>query len=129
RPPPLHADEAPQQTGGTSQDRKDRLPLDPLIPESASALIEEGKRVADDLVDRFRQSPDAHEMLARFHYEFGQVERAVQAWQQCLELDPSYAYAHAGLAKAATRRGAHGEAVSHLRQAILVQPQVVSYQI
>lgn len=126
-PSPLQ--ESPQQPSPPPAAPRDRLPLAPLIPESAAALIEEGKRVADDLVERFPNSPDAHEMLARYHFELGDVERAVEAWRRCLDLDPGYAYAHVGLAGAATQRGAHAEAVSHYRRAVLAEPHVLSHQI
>ena len=113
----------------TTTEEEGRLPLDPLVPETAAEQLAEGERIVDDLARRFPKNPDAHEMQARFHYEFGQVDRAVAAWQRCLELDLNYAYAHIGLAQSATGRGAHDEAVAHCRRAVLADPNRPSHQI
>ena len=119
-----------QAPGGPVQPNpQDRLPLAPLIPETAPELLEEAERVVADLADRFPNNPDAHEMGARFHFEFGQVDEAVAAWHKCLDLNANYAYAHIGLAKAATGRGDHAEAVAWCRRAVLADPGRVSHHI
>jgi tetratricopeptide (TPR) repeat protein len=122
-PPPVTLDELPTPAP------QDRVPLDPLVPDSGEKLLAEAERVAEHLVERFPHQADAHEMLARLHYDFGDVERAEAAWKRCLELNPNYAYAHAGLAKLAVRRGAHDQAVAHYRRAVLAAPAVLAYQL
>ncbi len=114
---------------GPEPDPKDRLPLDPLIPETAAGQLAEAERLVNDLARRFPDNPDAHEMQARFHYEFGQVDQAVAAWKRCLELNPNYAYALIGLAQAAAGRGEHDQAVAYCRRAVLADPNRPSHQI
>ena len=115
--------------GAAANDPQDRLPLEPLIPETAAGLLQEAERLVGDLATRFPNNPDAHEMHARFHYEFGQVDEALAAWRRCLELDPNYAYALIGLAQAATGRGEHDQAVAYCRRAVLAEPSRPSHQI
>ncbi|MCI0334117.1 MAG: tetratricopeptide repeat protein [Planctomycetes bacterium] len=109
--------------------RPERLPLEPLVPSSGADLIAEAGRVASDLAERFPQNADAHEMLARFHVEFADLDAAAKAWQRCLELNENYAYAHAGLAKIATERGQLAEAVAHWRRAVLADPATAAHQV
>lgn len=125
-PEPVDASQGrpPQKT-----DRPRRLPLDPLPPESGAELIAEARRVATDLAERFADNPDAHEMAARFHFEFGEPDAAEAAWLRCLELSPNYAYAHAGLGKLATERGDHAAAVAHWRRAIVADPGTLAHQL
>jgi tetratricopeptide (TPR) repeat protein len=131
--PPVDAQPAspPAASVGKSAPAKssDRIPLGPLVPDSGEKLLAEARRVVEHLVERFPRQPDAQETFARFHYDFGEVERAVDAWKRCLELNPNYAYAHAGLAKAAVQRGAHDEAVAHYRRAVLAAPTAPAYQL
>jgi tetratricopeptide (TPR) repeat protein len=108
---------------------QDRLPLDPLVPQSGPSLIAEAERVAGDLARRFPQNPDAQEMLARFQFEFADINAAEAAWKRCLELSSGYVHAYAGLAKVAAQRGEFGAAVAHWRRAILAEPQRLSHQI
>jgi tetratricopeptide (TPR) repeat protein len=115
--------------GAAAHDPQERLPLEPLIPETAAGLLQEAERLVGDLATRFPNNPDAHEMHARFHYVFGQVDQALAAWQRCLELDPNYAYALIGLAQAATGRGEHDQAVAYCRRAVLAEPSRPSHQI
>lgn len=135
-PPARVADRLPPEPLDVSRDqrasdadRSERLPLDPLVPETGAGLIAEAERVARDLAKRFPENPDAHEMLARFHLEFADLDEATKAWQRCLQLNANYAYAHAGLAKVATERGELTEAVANWRRAILADPATLAHQI
>ncbi len=128
RLPPEPIDEA-QSERAPAADRPKRLPLDPLVPQSGARLIAEAERVANDLAERFPENPDAHEMLARFQFEFADVEAAATAWRRCLVLNANYAYAHAGLAKVATEHGELDSAVAHWRRAILADPGTAAHQV
>jgi tetratricopeptide (TPR) repeat protein len=122
----LHQAPAPEETETPAEDR---VPLDPLIPDSAPALLKEAERVASDLTERFPRNPDAWEMAARFHSEFGEMDQALAAWRRCLDLNPDYVYAHLGLAKAAAEQGEFADAAAHYRRAVLVDPKNLAHQI
>ena len=135
RPPSADLSQAPgaipssASSERAAQTRPDRLPLDPLEPETSAKLIAEAGRVARNLVERFPRSADALEMLARYQLEYAGVEQAADTWRRCLVLEPQYAYAHVGLAKVATERGELVRAIEHWRRAILADPATGSHQI
>ena len=118
------AAEPPSETSG-----QNLPPLDVVVPETAEGLLDEASRVADDLVARYPQNPDAFETTARFHLRMGNKDEAEKAWQTSLKLDPQYAHAMEGLATIASQRGEHQKAVSLLRQALLIRPTAPEVQV
>jgi tetratricopeptide (TPR) repeat protein len=98
-------------------------------PTTVEALIEEAQRVTERLVEAFPNSPDAREVAARLHLQLGDSERAVEAWEKCLALNPSYGYAYHGLATVAAKKGEHEKAVSLFRRALLLNPNAFDTQI
>lgn len=98
----------------------DLPPISATEPERAEAVIDEMACVLNHLVHRFPGQPDAHEVAARFCYWKDDTAGAVNAWEKCLELEPSYAHAYEGLASVAAKRGNHEEAVRLYRKALSV---------
>jgi tetratricopeptide (TPR) repeat protein len=68
------------------------------------------------------------EALARAYYNSGQHARAVGAFQELLDLDPSAAYGHYGLGQALKQVGRHAEARTHLRLAVALAPDSALYR-
>jgi superkiller protein 3 len=92
------------------------------IPAVPQALFEEAARFVDCLVRAFPDKPDALELKARLLYWFGKSKLAVESWEECLRLDPKYAYAHVGIGMAAAAQEDYGRAVMSLRKAVELEP-------
>jgi tetratricopeptide (TPR) repeat protein len=91
----------------------------PAIPE---ALIDEATRLTDRLVRAFPTVPDALEVRARLLEWLGKSKQAVQCWEQCLQLDPDYAFAHFGIGVVAAQDEDYRKAAESLRQAVRLDP-------
>jgi tetratricopeptide (TPR) repeat protein len=68
------------------------------------------------------------EALARAYYNSGQHQRAVDAFQALLDIDPSAAYGHFGLGQALKQVGRRDEARTHLRLACALAPDSELYR-
>ncbi len=90
------------------------------IPATASDVVSETRKAAEELAARFPDQPDAMEITARMYLWLGDAEAAGKLWEQCLALDPNYAYAHDGLGILASKRGSPEEAISRYRKALEV---------
>lgn len=100
-----------------------RLP-DPAspLPTSQVAMADELRKVAGHLVECFPSDPDAMEVTARCEKLLGSTAEAVACWDRCLDLNPSYAYAHYGKATVAAKKGEHEEAADLFRRALDANP-------
>jgi Flp pilus assembly protein TadD len=68
------------------------------------------------------------EALARAYYNSGQHARAVDAFTELLEIDPSTAYGHFGLGQALKQIGERDRARTHLRLAVALAPESPLYR-
>jgi tetratricopeptide (TPR) repeat protein len=68
------------------------------------------------------------EALGRAYYNSGQHERAVRAFEELLEIDPSAAYGHYGLGQSLKQVGRRDEARKHLRLAVALAPDSALYR-
>jgi Flp pilus assembly protein TadD len=68
------------------------------------------------------------EALGRAYYNSGQPERALEAFRELLQIDPSAAYGHYGLGQALKRVGRRTEARTHLRVAVALAPESALYR-
>jgi Flp pilus assembly protein TadD len=68
------------------------------------------------------------EALGRAYYNSGQHHRAVSAFEELLEIDPSAAYGHYGLGQALKQVGRRDEARTHLRLAVALAPDSALYR-
>lgn len=68
------------------------------------------------------------EALARAYYNSGQHARATEAFEALLEVDPSAHYGHLGLGLSLERLGRLGEARTHLRLAVAMNPGSATYR-
>lgn len=75
---------------------------------------------------RYRQSADAHDLLARIHADQGNGDAAFDAWMVVLKLAPDHLGAHKGLAFVAYRSGDLARAVRHLGRALELAPDDTS---
>lgn len=103
-------------------------PLDPTLPTDSKQLLDEGKRVAQHLVDTLPNSIDAREMQARFEYEFGETTKAEELWKQIIAVNPGYVYALKGLGDVNSLNGNLQEAVGYYRRGVLADPSDLSLQ-
>lgn len=68
------------------------------------------------------------EALARAYYNSGQWRRAREQFELVIDLNPSNAYAHFGLAMSLVRIGERTTALGHLKMAITMQPESLVYR-
>ena len=68
------------------------------------------------------------EALARAYFDSGQHARAEEAFRALLEVDPSAHYGHLGLGLSLERLGRFGEARTHLRLAVAMNPASAAYR-
>ena len=68
------------------------------------------------------------EALARAHYNSGQHARSAEAFEALLEVDPTAHYGHLGLGLSLERLGRLGEARTHLRLAMAMNPRSATYR-
>ncbi len=89
----------------------------------------EALRITRQLVADFPRNPDALEVAARAQLAFGSTSRAAELWQECLALNPRYAYAYAGLGTVAARKGELSQAVVHFRRALEIDPSATQTRL
>lgn len=92
------------------------------LPATADELVAEGKRLADELMASFPDSPQALLLGGRIFDLFGDLDKAEDCWEKCLELAPEFAPAWYHLGEAASLQGEYGEAVKCLEKAIQYDP-------
>jgi tetratricopeptide (TPR) repeat protein len=68
------------------------------------------------------------EALGRAYYNSGQPERAGEAFEALLEVDPSSHYGHYALGQSLRRLGRYREAGTHLRLAVALSPSTALYR-
>ncbi len=68
------------------------------------------------------------EALGRAYYNSGQHQRAADAFEELLEIDPSAAYGHFGLGLSLKQLGRRKEARTHLRLAVALSPDSRLYR-
>ena len=68
------------------------------------------------------------EALARAYYDSRQHEPAVRTFEALLEVDPSNHYGHLGFGLSLERLGRLGEARTHLRLAVAMNPTSATYR-
>ncbi len=93
-----------------------------LSPTDALVLRQEAKRLADELISRFPNNPDALEIKARFLMLFGETEEAKNCWLAAIKVDANYAYALHGLGKVAMLNSEFEKAIEYLRKSVPSQP-------
>lgn len=89
---------------------------------TSQELIGEAVRAAHRLVDRFPDDPASLDVLARLQHYFGNSAEAIDAWKQCLRLDPSFVDAYYGIGSAATNRQQYDQAAECYRRALALDP-------
>ena len=105
------ADSGPASAGGAST-------ADPAM----RSIREEALSVAQGVVQRFPNGPDAICLLGLVHHRYGASDLAVAYWRQCLTLDPGFADAYLCLGRHALERGEYGEAAEQMRTALAIDP-------
>lgn len=84
----------------------------------AEALRSELFALAEDLLARFPQVPEALHVVAWMYADLQRVTEAVPIWQECLRLAPQHVGPYVGLASAAMKLGKDEEAMATLEQAV-----------
>jgi len=96
------------------------------VPQTPASLYAEAYQVLKRLNERFPNSPDATEMMARLQSISGNTAEAVRLWKEILRSNPDYAYAHVGLGSVAAKKGEHEEAAEAFRRALAIHPQLTA---
>jgi len=94
------------------------------VPETPAEAIEEAKALIGDLVAAFPTMPDALEICARVRLWLGDSDGAAEAWHECLQLSPQYAYAFIGLGGVAAKKGDYEEAIELFQRALELEPKL-----
>lgn len=88
------------------------------MPLTSEQLAAEMGEVADRLLERFPESPQALTLGGSIYYALGDQGAADRCWEKALRIDSHFAPASLRLGEAAWERGEYETAVSHLRRAI-----------
>ncbi|MCA9193470.1 MAG: tetratricopeptide repeat protein [Planctomycetales bacterium] len=104
-------------------------PLSAWLPEASLETIEECRNVCEHLVRLVPDLLESKEMLARFEFEFGDLQRAASLWNEILEKNPNFVYALRGLGDIATLDGNLPEAIVYFRRALNIDPQSLSWKL
>jgi len=88
------------------------------------ALKKEAFQVADDLANKYPDSPEAIGVKAIAQDRFGKSEEALRCWQKCRTLDPNFADACHGMAEILLKKGAYRQAADLSRKALDVNPSM-----
>jgi Flp pilus assembly protein TadD len=112
----------------------------PGEPESAYELLQRGQALlagrhhaqAAIVLERAARLEPARgsilEPLGRAHFMAGQLERATEAFEALVEVDPSSHYGHYALGRTLIRRGRVAEGSTHLRLAAALAPDNPLYR-
>jgi tetratricopeptide (TPR) repeat protein len=115
-------------------------PPDPADRESAYELLQRGQQLlkrrhhaqAAVVLERAARLEPAKasivEALGRAYFNSGQHDRAREAFETLLELDPSSHYAHFALGQSLKKLGREREAWVHLRLAVALSPGTALYR-
>ena len=91
---------------------------------TAEGLTAEANQVAQRLLERFPESPQALTLAGSVYYAFGDQAAADRCWEDSLSIDPDFAPTSQRMGEAAWERGDYGRAVSLLRKAIDADPSL-----
>ncbi len=97
-------------------------------PEIA-ALLREIDDVACSLVERYPDSPEALEVLARAHYRLSKTNAAEEIWEECLQLDPRFCPAVHAVGLLNMEIGNNTKAVEYFRRALELEPDNSSFPV
>jgi len=91
-------------------------------PEVAK-LIRQAIKQVEELAQKYPDTVEALDVMARLHNQFGSQERAVECWQECLVLAPEFGEAYVQLGLIARESGEHQKAAGYLRKAVKLDPR------
>jgi tetratricopeptide (TPR) repeat protein len=101
--------------------QKGRKLLSENHPHQAALLLERAATAEP-------RKASIREALARAYYNSGQWRRAREQFAMVIDLNPSNAYAHFGLAMSLARVGDRAVAIGHLKMAITMRPESAVYR-
>ena len=87
-------------------------------------LVDEGKRIADELAESYPKSPQALGLAGQIDQAFGRWSKAVERWQKCVKQDPRCAAAYAMLGEATLKQGEYDVAEEYLEKAAVLDPKL-----
>ncbi len=113
---PVQSRQRPQQKAAASAGRLS--PPAVLLPATPEEFVTDAKRLADELMASFPESPQAFLLGGRIYYAFGDVARAKDCWQQCLRVNPEFAQGWCSRGEGAWEHGEFAEAAGYLQKAV-----------
>ena len=84
--------------------------------------LDSARKVVQSGLERYPDSPDAHDLYARLLVDAGEVDGAEREWSAVLTVDGRHLGAHKGLAFLCYRKGDVDGALDHLELALSVDP-------
>ena len=97
-------------------------------PDVADLLLE-ADEVARQMTERYPNSADTLDVTAMLHARFGDVDKAVECWNRCLEIAPTHAGAHFQMGLIAHERGNNAEASAHFQRATELDDSSSNYPV
>jgi len=122
----------PEETEGSPESAEDRETAYELLQRGHELLNARHNAQAAVVLERAaREEPGKGsilEALARAYYDSRQYDRAGEAFQSLIDVDPSAHYGHLGLGLSLERLGRVAEARTHLRLAVAMNPRSATYR-
>ncbi len=87
-----------------------------------AALLREIDGVVCQLVERYPDSPEALDVMARMHHFFGETDEALRYWKECLKIDPKFTPAYHSIGVMFLEIGKHPQAVEYFRKGWKLEP-------
>ncbi|MBC7351038.1 MAG: tetratricopeptide repeat protein [Thermogutta sp.] len=95
------------------------------VPQTGHQITEEMDRIAQWLEIAFPDRVEMLELAARLRFHRGELDKAEQLWHRAISIDPTYPFAHHGLAIVRALRGDYETAIREYRETLRFSPRAV----
>jgi len=95
------------------------------VPQTPQQIKEEMELVAEWLETAFPNSVEMLELAARLRFHRGELDKAEQLWHRAISIDPTYPFAHHGVAIVRALRGDYETAIREYRETLRFSPRAV----
>ncbi|MGB9689193.1 tetratricopeptide repeat protein [Thermogutta sp.] len=95
------------------------------IPETGQQVAAEMDAVAQWLEITFPQCVEMLELSARLRFHRGELDKAEQLWCRAISIDPTYPFAHHGVAIVRALHGDYEAAISEYRETLRFSPRAL----
>jgi len=95
------------------------------VPQATQQITEEMDLLAHWLEIAFPDRVEMLELAARLRFHRGELDKAEQLWRRAISIDPTYPFAHHGVAIVQALRGDYEAAISEYRETLRLSPRAV----